>query len=351
MTASPAKPMDYRVSARHIARCRGRRPPFLFVNMTANLPENFQEIVAIDDIDYLSQAVALTALFNDAIDTVSGRFDQGKARTLIANYNAALPITDKRYQIGIFNVYQSTLSQTNALVSGMISRIVEVLKQAVGVALGTATVEQMTGAITDAFTDLETQSGDAWIFWEKKTGNKTTYSYAILFAIQDASTGKMMFALPMSMEIEVNQEYERVLFITVSDRETYSVKLDAMKVGQILFPKSPGSNSLRNALAAQTGATPDDSSDDGPMVDLTPVTNVIVSNWARSTTFATAAKGQYSKDGTLVQLWAEAPDIQNAVYEENRYVLCYQRNGRQETMPMILNSILPDEGALWFVSQ
>jgi hypothetical protein len=343
MNEVPRNSVDQRsqVSKRAL---RARRSPVVFINTTQEEAEQFQEIVAIDDIDYLTQAIALTALFNGAIDNTSGRFIPGKARELIANYNESLDVNSQPYKIGIFNTHQTTLTQQNSAVSAMINQILETLKRVMGVALGASSVAQMTAAVTDAFTNLDEQSGDAWIFWEKKVGNKTTYSYAILFAFQDSTTGKLMFALPMSLEISVDVSYERVLFITVEDKETYSVKLDTMKVGQLLFPKSPGANALQTArrLGTRSGSA-------GVLTEPSPVTNIVVTNWAKTTTFANAATGFYTDNHPLVQLMAIKPNVVNPLYDGNQYLVSFTLNGVQETRGLLLNGTLPD-AELWFVS-
>src|SRR5262245_36082792 len=95
MTIAYPAVLDGNVRVTSVRRMRSRKGPFLFINAMTDLPENFQEIVSIDDIDYLTQAVSLAALFNGAIDNTTGRFDQGKARTLIADFNASLPESDR----------------------------------------------------------------------------------------------------------------------------------------------------------------------------------------------------------------------------------------------------------------
>ncbi|WP_081160669.1 hypothetical protein [Ensifer aridi] len=328
-----------------VRRLRSRGGPFLFIGATADVSEQFQEIVAIDNIDYLTQAVQLTALFNGAINNETGRFESNTARQLIADFNASLPESDRAYKIGIFKSYQTTLTQTHSVVSGMIDKIVEALKQVLGVALGTSTVAQLTAAVTDAFTDLKSQEGDAWIFWEKKTAEKTTYSYAILFAIQDSSTGMMMFAMPMSLLIEVNVSYEKVLWITIDDTETYSVTLDTMKVGQILFPPSPGSSVLRQALAP-----PPRKAELGKELEFSDITDIQVTNWSKTKTFATAKHGSYVKEFHLEQVMAFQPEVLHPLQDEDKCLVSFTRSGERKSVGVILNGTLPD-GTLWFVSQ
>jgi hypothetical protein len=330
---------------------RRRRSPLILIRATANLPEQFQEIVAIDDIDYLTQAIGLTALFNGAIDNQTGRFEPARARALIESFNNDLPPAEAKYKIGIFNVHQSTLTQSNALVSAMVDKVLEAVKSAVGVALGTTTVDQLTKSITEAFTDLKSQEGDAWIFWQKKTANKTTYSYAILFAIQDATTGRLMFALPMSMEIEVDVAFEKVLWITVQDKESYSVKLDLMKVGQLLYPKSPASSLIRDTVeraAIIAGPRPED----GPETLEATITNVEVTNWAQSQTYATAPSGHYTRNLPLEQLITAQAVVTSQMFEGTRYRVAFTLNGQRTVRSMLFNGeVGVGGGALWFVTQ
>lgn len=331
-------------------RRRRRRSPLILIRATAGLPEQFAEVTAIDDIDYLTQAIGLTALFNGAIDNQTGRFVPAKARTLIESFNNDLPAADSKYKIGIFNVHQSTITQTNAVVSGMVDKVLEALKSAVGVALGSTTVQQLTESITDAFTDLKSQEGDAWIFWQKKTGNKTTYSYAILFAIQDATTGHLMFALPMSMEIEVDVAFEKVLWITIQDKESYTVKLDVMKVGQLLYPKSPASDLIRETVA-RSAMIAGPERDSGPEAVQAPVTNIRVTDWAKSKTYVTAPSGNYSKNFGLEQLMTAGATVNGNLEQGSKYLVSFTLNGQATVRGMYFNGDVGLPGELWFVTQ
>ncbi len=329
---------------------RRRRSPLILIRATAGLPEQFQEVMAIDDIDYATQAIGLTALFNGAIDNQTGRFQPAKARTLIEAFNNDLPAADSKYKIGIFNIHQSTITQTNALVSAMVDKVVAALKSAVGVALGTTTVEQLTNSITDAFTDLKGQEGDAWIFWQKKTGNKTTYSYAILFAIQDATTGHLMFALPMSLEIEVDVAFEKVLWITVQNKESYSVKLDVMKVGQILYPKSPASDLIRETVQ-RSAMIAGPQWDSGPDAVQAAVSDIKVTDWAKSKTYATASSGNYSKNFGMEQLITAGATVTGDLDLGTKYLVCFTLNGQAMVRGMFFNVDVGPPGNLWFVAQ
>ncbi|TDK37321.1 hypothetical protein E2F50_10625 [Rhizobium deserti] len=325
----------------------GKRSPIVFLQAAVDQKEQYQEIMALDDIDYVTQALGIGALLNGAIDTATGRFDAGRARQLIVDFNQALPPADSKYKLAIMNSYQSTVSQENSVVSGMIDKILDVLKTAIGVALGQKSIDQITAAVTDAFTNLKSQDGDAWIFWQKREAHKTVYSYAILFAVQDESTGRVMLAFPMSLEIEVNVEFEKVLWITVKDSHNYSVKVDAMKIAQLLFPKAPGSQTLQSIASAPRLRGLADVEYQTRASDITDIT---VTNWSQSTLFARAAKGSLVTAGSLQQIMAFEPAIDIPLEPENHYLVHYKLNGEAKQIGMIFNDYLPDS-TLWFVSR
>jgi hypothetical protein len=347
MDAAGEEQRHRQVTRPAVRRLAGRKYPVIYLNATAEQPEQYQEIMAIDDIDYVMQALSISALLNGAIDIETGRFDSARGREIIRDYNQMLPAEDKKYQFALMNTYQSTVMQENSLVSGMIDKILDVLKNAIGVALGQSSVDQVTAAVTDAFTNLKSQDGDAWIFWEKKEAHKTVYSYAILFAIQDATTGKVMLAFPMSLEIEVNVEYERVLWITVTDKHSYSVKIDAMKIAQLLYPKSSVSDTLHALARARRNARPE--ADNQQLMAPAPITNISVRNWAGTILFATALTGTHDQTGALVQIIAALPNVLQPLIWGQHYMVHYDLNGARRGTDLIFNGTLPG-GDIWFVS-
>lgn len=213
-----------------------RRPRkiFLLNRLTEGEESNFEEIYAIDNIDYVIQAIDLADIFQKAIEPQDLRFNTEKAKQAIENYNNSLPPDEKKYKVAIMQTLNTTESQQHKQVSAMVGKLIQVLKDAIGVALNPTSIDQIAKGLEDAFTNLDEQKDDAWIFWEKKTGEKTTYQYNILFAVQDTTTGHLMVALPMGLEIEVYTNYEKVLGITIHDEESYTVRVKAMKVAQLL---------------------------------------------------------------------------------------------------------------------
>ena len=155
-----------------------------------------------------------------------------------------------------------------------------------------------------------------------------------------------MFALPMSMEIEVDLAYKRVLWITLKDKTSYSVSVDCMKVGQILFPKAPGSEFLRQTVAPM-GI---EHADGGSVAVEGQITNVKVTNWARTQTFATAPGGYFTHMGGLIQVMAVDAVVHEPLEEEMKYLVSFTIDGETKTFGLIFNGAVPDQ-TLWFVSQ
>lgn len=184
---------------------------------------NFKEIYAISP-QYIGQAIEMSQVFQDAIDSQTLKFDFAKAIDIVKHHP----------EMAIVGTVNQTIQQSDAQVSVMVDKVTAILKDVVGIVLSPGQTQQITAAITSAFTNLSTQEGDAWIFWSKQEAHKTTYQYNILFAIQNETTGSIMLALPIGLTITVNIVKEQVLFITLQDVHEYDVSIQAIKVVEAL---------------------------------------------------------------------------------------------------------------------
>ncbi len=175
---------------------------------------------------YIPQAMGMARVFQGAIDGNTLKFDFDKALKL-ANDTPDMAV------IGTVN--QSIVKQNNQ-VTAMVDDVIKLLSDVVGVALdqGTATYDKFKNAITDGFTNLKSEEKGAWIFWSKGTGNKTTYTYNILFAIANEKTGSVMAAAPIGLTITVDVDKETVLGITVADKHNYEVNVQSITVVEAL---------------------------------------------------------------------------------------------------------------------
>ena len=120
--------------------------------------------------------------------------------------------------------------------------MLEILNKVLGVVLGEVPKAKLVESVTSAFTNLNEQKDSAWTFWEKSEAHKTTYQYNILFGVQSKDTGLFLYGLPMGMEINVDIEKERVLFITLKDKESYRVHLQSLSVVEMI--KTPANLQL-----------------------------------------------------------------------------------------------------------
>lgn len=201
--------------------------------LIADDPTSFEEIFAVEDLRAAEQAFALAEAFGPAVGA-DGRFDLAEA----------VRIAEADPKLGEVSQLNVTLAQTDDDVGRMVGDVEQVLEDFLGVALAETQQEQISAAVHLAFTNLDTQSADAWIFWEESSGHSTTYQYNILFAIQNEATGDDVLGLPFALTITVDVAYKRVLFITVTDRASYTVHVEALKVA------TPFEAALRDAARA-----------------------------------------------------------------------------------------------------
>lgn len=196
---------------------KGRR--LLILPMSADNPALFEEIFAVTDLQAARQAFEMARTFQGAVEQ-HGHF----------SLDRATEIARKQPQMRIVQPLDQTLTQHHDRVSEMVNPVVDVLNNLLGMAIPPKQYEQLRASITYAFVNLNGQRTDGWIFYEKETSWSTTYQYNIMYAIQNQATGEFVYGIPMGMTIQVNREYERVLFITLKDEVSYSVRIEALKV-------------------------------------------------------------------------------------------------------------------------
>ncbi|NER22488.1 MAG: delta-endotoxin CytB [Symploca sp. SIO1C2] len=171
---------------------------------------------------YVLQAISMARVFQDAIEPEDLRF----------NFEKALEIVGNHKNMAVVSTLNQSIVKQSVQVSAMVNEVMELLKNMIGVVLeeGTPTYKKFKGAIEGGFTNLNKDKDSAWIFWSKDTANKTTYTYNILFAIANQSTGAVMVAAPIGLTIEVDVDKEKVLFFTTKDKSNYSVTVQSMNV-------------------------------------------------------------------------------------------------------------------------
>jgi uncharacterized protein (DUF2267 family) len=190
---------------------------------------NFDTIFSITDPNVLIKALKTAALFQQALVPAQGdslRFDVQKALELVK----ADP------DLSVTNFTDITKETSNSATAVMTELVLQTIKTVLGIALAAEPAKQLQAAIEGAYVGLNERKDDAWIFWERRSAHKTTYQYNITFSVEAGPTGLLLMTCPMGLTIEVNQEYERVLFITLRDSESYSCRIQALTTAQIAKP-------------------------------------------------------------------------------------------------------------------
>ncbi|NEO52085.1 MAG: delta-endotoxin CytB [Okeania sp. SIO3B5] len=193
------------------------------VVLTAEEPTNFKSIFSVEK-KYLPQALEMSQVFQQAINHKTLEFD----------FDKALQLVQEHTEMAVVGTINQTIQQSTAQVSAMVDKLKALLKTILMATLQPQQEAQYSEAITQAFTNLAPQEGNAWIFWKSEEAHKTTYQYNILFAIQNKSTGSVMAALPIGLTIEVNIDKKQVLFITIKDQHEYNVQVKAITVVEAL---------------------------------------------------------------------------------------------------------------------
>ena len=191
--------------------------------MTAEIPSSFEEVYLVEDLNAAKQAFDLPQVFLRAVAR-NGHFD----------LTQAIDLAQRAPNMTVAASIDQTLVQTHDRLEEIVNRVNLLFDNLLDIALPQKHQARMHRAISYAFTNLNTQTTDSWIAYEKKSADSITYQYNILFAVQSVSTGEFVYGVPMGITIRVDREYERVLFITTQNKVSYVVRVEALKVIQPL---------------------------------------------------------------------------------------------------------------------
>jgi len=182
-----------------------------------------EEIFAITDPKAAATAMEMANLFTQAIGP-----------DLRFNLSYAQELVKQNSDMVLYNLIDRTFIRHDILVESLVVEMTNYLSDVIDVVVDEVLKNQIRMAIQDVFVNLNIQKEDAWIFWAKESGHQTTYRYNILFAVQNALTGNYVLGLPLALTVTVEREYERVLFITIKDELTLSVRMEGLKAGKLL---------------------------------------------------------------------------------------------------------------------
>lgn len=175
---------------------------------------------------YVAQAIQMSRVFQDAIDSKSLEF----------NFEKALSILHQHPEMAVIGTVNQSIVKQDNQVSVMVKDVMALLDTVVGVALDkqSETYKKFENTIEQGFTNLNEQKDSKWIFWSKESEHKTTYTYNILFAVANQETGSVMAAAPIGLTITVDVDKEKVLWITTKDKHNYSVNVKSITVVEAL---------------------------------------------------------------------------------------------------------------------
>lgn len=178
---------------------------------------------------YQLQALMMAKALNPAIETTAAgqRMNMEKVVPIVNSMNPLAAI------VGILD---QTITHSESSVEAMVTHILQIIKDILGVTLGTQTLTSLKAEIDSVFTNLAVQEDGAWIFFHEEHGAKTEYTYNMLFCVQNEHTGALMLAVPMSFEVRAYVSKKQILFITLEDVVRYEVRIQSLSIIQALHP-------------------------------------------------------------------------------------------------------------------
>lgn len=211
------------LTVRRVGSERERNAPTIrrVIRLSPNINTelNFEELINLQNYDYLERAFEIAQLFQQSLDT----------NTLEFNLDKAMNSVRSRADLKLENVLNKNITKKSAQPAVVADELIKYL-QSVGVNISSDKKTQYTNIIASAFSNLKNKKESAWIFWNKATSKSCSYNYNILFAIQDESTGNKLVVVPVALKITVNVVKEKILFIKIREKHSYNVNIKALRV-------------------------------------------------------------------------------------------------------------------------
>lgn len=180
----------------------------------------FKEIVAIENSSVLPRGIAILDQLKSAVDFQTNEF----------HLNRAVDIVKSDSALAILQVFDKTISPGKVKVEQMAQILLEEVNNLIGIDLPNFTQEHLKKAVADILSNLKLQASDRW-FHPIAQGQSTTYKYNLAFIVQNQETGLFFYVLPIGLTVEVDLGLQKLFSINLSDLVTYTLKLQALKIG------------------------------------------------------------------------------------------------------------------------
>lgn len=126
--------------------------------------------------------------------------------------------------------------QETAPVGVMALSLRETVRQGLGQSFGNpAFWEKAEAALADAFVGLGEQAG-THVRFHPDASDSTSYSYDLLFALQDEETAGFVHAVALCADVTVALAAEKARSLTLDDTARFAIRLNALGVRQALQP-------------------------------------------------------------------------------------------------------------------
>jgi Bacillus thuringiensis toxin len=121
--------------------------------------------------------------------------------------------------------------QETTPVSVLVHSLKESVRQALARPFGNPGFwERTEQALAGAFTGLGAQEGAPYLTFHEADGDRTRYTYNLLFALEDEETGGDVYVSAFCLDVTFALGRDRVVALTLEDTAFYAIRLDAITV-------------------------------------------------------------------------------------------------------------------------
>jgi hypothetical protein len=199
------------------------------VDGDVNNPIQFMPMMklTIEDPTCIGDVVELNNIFKQAIVS-NGPDDPGRF-----DFQKAINIIKANDKLSITGILDHTVNRSNANYVEMSSAVTDVILKVLNAQLDDVTNNKFLNAIQSCFSNVKKDNSGNFL-WETSSESNSTYIYNVLFAIQNKNTGAFIYGLLISLTVTANASKSKLLGITLSSRQNYLTRIQAIEVVKLM---------------------------------------------------------------------------------------------------------------------
>lgn len=177
---------------------------------------NFLEIYRLPQV-YLNQALNITQHLQKSLSLQTLNLELDQLNNLISEIPGG----------SILNTINQSVEYSEINTTSAINNIMDIVKNNCEMFEDDSLLQsKLESVISNVFLNLANQEKNSYVFYHEKLSYKTSYSYHVIFVIDNMESGLSVF--PISFNVNVDSGYENLHKNSINDLQSYKIKISGI---------------------------------------------------------------------------------------------------------------------------